>query len=146
MNSPDVYTDVMGRKFRFGDHVCMELTMGLTLEQRTGLLVQVRKDCGQFGSDIYFIRRRDGSLATFENAMMRHVGDEIFERSFYRSNGSEPPAIPPQPVNAEDEDAPDAEYTMRGADGNMWPETGFIIEGSRQPQLPGSFAVTIMQR
>lgn len=42
--------------FRFNDVVEFLFTF-LHEEDRIGRLVQVRKGCGQFGSDMYFIRR-----------------------------------------------------------------------------------------
>lgn len=74
-----VYTAYNGKSFRFNDHVCVEMLFGVPDEERTGRLVQVRKGCGQFGSDLYFIRLRDESLMTFENAMIRKVDDTEFE-------------------------------------------------------------------
>lgn len=126
-----------GKEFRFNDHVCIEMLMGVPIEKRTGRLVQVRKGCGQFGSCIYFLRMRDGSLATFENAMIRHVDDEQFVDAFYRLNGKEAPVIPDQaPV---DSDSETATYTI----GGEWPETGFIVDAPKQPETPGCFSMAI---
>jgi hypothetical protein len=36
-------------------------------ERRIGFCVQIRKNCGQFGSDMIFLRHPDGSLVTHEN-------------------------------------------------------------------------------
>lgn len=127
-----------GKVFKFNDHVCMEMTMGVPIEKRTGRLVQVRKGCGQFGSDIFFIRLRDGGLQCWENAMMRHVGDKEFERAFYLSNGNQPPVIPEQPIDAIDTTGD--EYSIAG----KYPETGFIVEKPTQPQTPGAFAITVL--
>jgi hypothetical protein len=129
-----------GRTFRFNDHVCIELLMGVPDEKRTGRLVQVRKKCGQFGSDIYFVRLRDGSLACFENALMRHVGDKRFEDAFYRSNGKQPPMIPDQPP-----DPIDTETDIYSI-GEKWPETGFIVENSKRPQTPGAFSIAVISK
>lgn len=126
-----------GKEFRFNDHVCVEMLMGVPDEKRTGRLVQVRKGCGQFGSSIYLIRLRDGSLVSFENVMIRHVDDEKFVEAFYLSNGMQPPIIPNQAKNSYDSEA--VEYRLAG----KWPEIGFIIENPAQPQTPGSFAMTI---
>ena len=126
-----------GKEFRFNDHVCVEMLMGVPIEKRTGKLVQVRKGCGQFGSCIYFLRMRDGSLATFENAMIRHVDDEQFVDAFYRLNGKEAPLIPDQaPV---DSDSKTSTYTI----GGEWPETGFIVDAPKQPKTPGCFSMAI---
>ena len=126
-----------GKEFRFNDHVCIETLFGVPIENRTGRLVQARKGCGQFGSNIYFIRLRDGSLVTFENALIRHVDDEQFVDAFYRRNGQAAPVIPDQ---APDEnDSVNATYSI----GGQWPETGFIVAAPKQPETPGSFAMTI---
>jgi len=90
------YVDSYNEKFAFNDHICVELMMGVPDEKRTGRLVQVRKGAGAFGSDIYILRLRDGSLAAYENALIRHVNDVRFEDAFYRSNGKTPPIIPEQ--------------------------------------------------
>lgn len=126
--STQVYTSPERRSFKFNDHVCVEMLMGIPDEMRTGRLVQVRKGVGEFGSDVLFIRRRDGSLCTFENVMIRHVGDKDFEHAFYISNHRTPPDIPPQPVD--ESDTEDVRYFI----GTEWPETGFIIENPKQPQ------------
>jgi hypothetical protein len=132
------YTNSYGKTFEFNDHVCMELTLGIPIEKRTGRLVQIRKGVGAFGSDIYFLRLRDGGLFTWENVMMRHVGDERFETAFYTSNGKQPPVIPEQPINPEDNT--EEEYTIL----DKYPETGFIIENPKQPKSGhNSFAMTI---
>jgi hypothetical protein len=126
-----------GKEFRFNDHVCVEMLMGVPIEKRTGRLVQVRKGCGQFGSCIYFLRMRDGSLATFENVMIRHVDDEQFVDAFYRLNGKEAPVIPAQaPADSESETST---YTI----GGEWPETGFIVGAPKQPETTGSFSMVI---
>jgi hypothetical protein len=132
-----VFRSDFGREFRFNDHVCVEMLMGVPDEKRTGRLVQVRKGCGQFGSCVFLLRLRDGSLMAFENAMLRHATDKRFEDSFYRSNGRQPPVIPDQPVN--DIDSETAAYSI----GDKWPETGFIVETPSQPQTPGAFAMMV---
>lgn len=132
-----VFRSYDGREFRFNDHVCIEMLMGVPDEKRTGRLVQVRKGCGQFGSCIFFLRLRDGSLMTFENAMIRHANDKEFEDAFYRSNGRQPPVIPDQLLNEADSET--EAYSIRG----KWPETGFIIENPSQPQTPGAFSMMV---
>lgn len=134
----EVYKDCYGKEFRFNDHVCMECTLGVPLEKRTGRLVQVRIGCGQFGSDMFFLRLRDGSLLVWENAMIRKVGDKRFEDAFYISNGKTPPEIPEQPAFEGDGTA--CEYSIR----DKYPETGFIIEKPSQPETPGAFSIAII--
>lgn len=118
------------REFRFNDHVVAEMMIGVAIEDRTGRLVQVRVGTGPFGTDQYFIRRRDQSLMCFANVLLRHVGDKGFEDAFYRGNGNEPPAIPEQP--AWDGDTEATEYSLS----ERYPETGFLIEKPRQPDDP----------
>jgi hypothetical protein len=83
------------------------------------------------------MRLRDGSLETFENALIRHVGDKRFEDAFYRANGLTPPVIPEQEINEDDSET--VTYTIQ----HKWPETGFIIEKPSQPETPGSFTMAI---
>lgn len=128
------------RSFSFNDHVCVEMLRGVPDERRTGRLVQVRKKCGQFGSDVYFIRLRDGSLMTFENVMIRRVDDSLFDRAFYICNDHIPPVIPYQAPD--DDDSETAEYGI----GGEWPETGFIVEKPSQPETPGCFGIAIIQQ
>lgn len=140
MNTEEIYTCSWGRKFRFNDHVVMEMTLGISDDRRTGRLVQVRKGVGQFGSDVFFLRLRNESLVTFENAMIRHVDDRKFEDAFYASNGKESPVIPLQ--SPFEGDSAEAEYSIK----NKWPETGFLIETPKQPESSTqSFAMTVIQ-
>ena len=125
-----------GKEFVFNDHIYGEMLMAPE-EKRSGRLVQVRKGCGQFGSNVYFVRLRDGSLMTWENVMIRHIDDERFIEAFYLSNGNEPPIVSAQAVD--ESDSVDVEYTI----GGEYPETGFIIEAPKQPETPGHFAMMI---
>lgn len=129
--------DERGKEFRFNDHICGEMLMGVPDEKCTGRLVQVRKGCGQFKSNVYFVRLRDGSLMTWENVMIRHVDDERFIAAFYHSNGRQPPEVPNQECNPDDSET--VEYTIRGE----YPEVGFIVDEPKQPETPGSFAMMI---
>lgn len=126
-----------GKEFRFNDHVCVEMLVGVPIEKRTGRLVQVRRGCGQFGSCVYMLRLRDGSLATFENVIIRHVDDEQFVDAFYRLNEKEAPVIPDQSPAASDSET--ATYSI----GGEWPEIGFIVDEPKQPETPGSFTMMI---
>lgn len=106
--------------FRFNDVVEFLFTF-LPEEDRIGRLVQVRKGCGQFGSDVYFIRRASGVLITGENCRLQHSESEM---------------IPIDPA-----DATTVEYSIRG----KYPEVGFVVEAPRQPQTPPvafGFAIT----
>lgn len=106
-----------GDVFQFNDVVEFLFTF-LPEEDRIGRLVQVRKGCGQFGTDVYLIRRINGVLMTCENCRMVHSDKDI-------------------PVHAGD--STDSEYTIKGE----YPETGFVIEKPNQPQTPGCFGMTI---
>ena len=137
MKNTTQYVSPEGRRFHFNDHVCVEMLIGVPDEKRTGRLVQVRKGCGQFGSDVYFLRLRDESLMTFSNAMIRHVDDERFVDAFYRFNGRTPPVIPPQaPLEGDTEETA---YSIC----SRWAEAGFVIENSSLPQPPGCFSLVI---
>jgi hypothetical protein len=125
-----------GKKFKFNDHVYGEMLL-CDESKRSGLLVQVRIGCGQFGSDVYFVRLRDGTLQTWENVMLRHVKDEKFVDAFYRYNSVEPPNVPPQPP--EGIDTGKDSYSRNG----LYPEVGFLVEKPEDPQTPGSFTMTI---
>lgn len=132
------YLSLERRTFHFNDHVCVEGLLGQPDENRTGRLVQVRKGVGAFGSDVFFLRLRDGRLWTFSNALIRHVDDEQFVEAFYSSNGRRAPVIPDQaPYEG---DSIEAIYTIS----NEWPEIGFIIEQPKQPASPTqSFSMII---
>jgi hypothetical protein len=122
------YTSHYGKIFRFNDHICVEMLMGVSDEKRTGRLIQVRKGVGAFGSDLYLVRLRDESLMSFHNVMIRRVDDKRFEFAFYTSNGVQAPVIPPQLVYPSD--SPEMEYTIR----DEWPEIGFIVDNPKQPK------------
>lgn len=105
--------------FRFNDVVEFLFTL-LPEEDRIGRLVQVREGCGQFGSDVYFIRRASGALITGENCRLQHSDKDI----------------PVDPT-----DATTVEYSIKG----KYPEAGFVVEAPRQPQTPPvafGFAIT----
>jgi hypothetical protein len=105
------YRDHKGNEFAFNDVVEGWST------RRIGRLVQVRKGCGQFGSDVYFLRTADGKLCTVENDSLKHSDAMITICC----------------------DTPETEYTITGE----WPETGFIVDSPKQPENPGSFSILI---
>ena len=92
--------------FRFNDVVEFLFTF-LPEEDRIGRLVQVRKGCGQFGSDVYFIRRANGVLITGENCRLQHSTKDI---------------------SVDAADTTMVEYSIRG----KYPEVGFVVEAPRQ--------------
>ena len=120
--SASIYKNDRKKEFSFNAHVVVEMLIGVPDEERTGRLVQVRKEGGRFGMDLYFIRLRDGDLRTFENVLIRHVDDKDFIRAFYISNGVQPPEVPEQEPYPGDTET--ATYKIMG----QFPETGFIIE------------------
>lgn len=64
------YTRVMyggDRNAAQGQMVVTGPTQASSPEKRIGFCVQIRKNCGQFGSDMVFLRHPDGSLTTHEN-------------------------------------------------------------------------------
>ncbi len=133
----DTYTSDSGRRFAFNEIVVVEMLLGVPAERRIGRLVQVRLGAGAFGSDLCFVRLRDGSLVTFENVLIRSARDRAFEEGFYRSNGTSPPAVGDESGYPSDE--PGATYLVR--DG--FPETGFVVAGaSGPPARQQSFAIT----
>lgn len=116
------------KPFEFNDHIVVEMLLGAPDELRTGRLVQVRKGVGAFGTDLFIVRLRDGSMRSFENVMIRKVGDKQFEEAFYVLNGRTPPVVPEQPEYPND--STDGEYSIK----QRWPETGFVIEKPKQPK------------
>jgi len=100
------YTDFRGVSWEFNDSVIVAFCPG-TVEERSGRLVQVRQGIGAFGSNLYFIRHKNGSLGTFENSMLKAFNGDL-----------------PDPI-----DAPNTEYTIQ----LHYPETGFVIENPKQP-------------
>ncbi len=80
---------------------------------RVGKVVQVRKEAGDFGSDMVLIRTLDGKLARHENQYFCTIKDEFIpelEKLYIEQYGDE-------------RDEPNTEYTL----GKEFPETGFII-------------------
>jgi hypothetical protein len=56
-----------GRSPTQGQFVITGAQAGGPLERRIGFCVQIRKKCGQFGSDLLFLRHPSGELVTHEN-------------------------------------------------------------------------------
>ena len=113
------YEGDFGNLFYFNDPVIAECCFAPERE-RVGRLVQVRKKAGAWGSDIYFIRRGDGGLMTFENVSLRKYSGKVAE--------------------PDEGDSVDAEYSVRGE----YPETGFVIkEPCGPPAQEQSFSLTI---
>ena len=121
LSSP--YENIAGVKFHFNTPVLFCLCPG-QIEDRCGRLVQVRKGIGAFGSDLYFLRRNDGSLITGEN---------LYLTKYYGY------VAPPEPC-----DSVDTEYTVSPE--ARYPEKGFVIDNpSGPPAMVQSFAITITE-
>ena len=99
-------------------------------DNQFGRVVQIRLGCGQFGSDMYFIRLCTGELITAENQSFRKVPEkyiELVESHFSTSMEYE-------------KDGFEKGYTISG---NQL-EIGFIIDGKNTQGTPDeSFSITI---
>jgi hypothetical protein len=94
-----------------------------------GFCVQVRLRCGQFGSDMVFLRHADGSLITHENQCYYALGEEqvaIARHTFT--------------MLPDDED-----YTQGYRCANKVHERGFVVTGSASPAalLRGGIGVRV---
>lgn len=98
--------------FRFNDPVQATMIFSKD-EDRIGRLVQVRKNAGAFGSDMYLIRRVNGKLIRIENAGLAPYTEK--ELPFFEGDSEE------------------QEYTLGDSES---PETGFIIENA-SPSVDG---------
>ena len=117
----DVYKSMFGKLLWFNDPVKIMYTL-LPESECIGRLVQVRKSCGAWGTDIFFIRKPDGVLHTFENA-----GIEKFTK---------------WELPVDETDSTEVEYTIKG----QWGETGFVIEEPKQPQsYSPPFSIAVQQ-
>lgn len=113
-----IYKDHLNREFRHNDVV--ECTcVFLPRNEAVGRLLQVRRGKGQFGSDIFLVRRRDGSLMSFENVGLQHASDDI-------------------PINGDD--TLDVKYTLQG----QFPECGFIVDEPKKPAAPSQMRLVFL--
>lgn len=96
------------------------------LMRRVGYCVQIRLKCGQFGSDMIFLRHADGSLCTHENQYF-----------FALSPEQEALAMPLFAEHLAEEDY--AGYSCC----NGVREVGFIIEKSKSESSVGSSSMTM---
>jgi hypothetical protein len=97
-------------------------------ESRIGYCVQVRIKCGQYGSDMVFLRHTNGNLTTHEN------------QSFYAMN-EEQEAL----ARGIFEVLPEEEDYSEGFSVNGIRETGFVVENSAtapSPVTPVSVVLT----
>jgi hypothetical protein len=94
-------------------------------------VVQIRLGCGQFGSDMYFLRLPTGELITAENQSFRKIPDQFIsdvEKHFSTT------------LEDEKEGFEDG-FTIAG----KYPETGFIIDGKNTKGTPDEpVAITVI--
>jgi hypothetical protein len=111
-----------------GQMVVTGQQVGGSTEGRIGYCVQIRKNCGQFGSDMVFLRRPDGGLTTHENQGYYPMTDE--QEKLARSLFAELP---------EDEDYSEG-YLCCG----KVHELGFLIDHSKSTPTPNTpFNLTV---
>jgi hypothetical protein len=98
------------------------------LEKYIGYCVQIRKNCGQFGSDMVFLRHADGSLTTHENQCFYSMTEEqeALARTVFE-------CLP-------EEEEPELGYKCC----QKIHEVGFLIEKSEtQPSPNTPFSITV---
>jgi len=99
------YKQLFGPELNYKD--CVSSTTAMSGGKVVvGRLLQVRLECGAFGSDVIFIRTPEGKLVTVENDMLKKLPIDSF----------------PDVAS----DSLEQEYTILG----KYPETGFIINNS----------------
>lgn len=94
-----------------------------------GLLIQVRKAAGAFGSDLTLIRLADGSLGSYENTPHWVPGPGIYAE------------LEPELELVKHIDDPESEYTIAGED----PQIGFIVHGAAQLTEDPPFSIAIIK-
>jgi hypothetical protein len=115
------YTQFNGRVLAYKE--CVSSTSALLNGERViGRLLQIRKNAGACGMDIFLIRKPCGKLVTVENDILN---------------------VLPNTLPDLEQDKPSVEYTI----GQDYPATGFIIENSPRihtsaPTTTFSVAVT----
>lgn len=117
-----------------GQFVLMSSWRMHPLMRRIGFITQVRVGCGQFRSDIVFIRLIDGELITFENESYHKLSPEhvALAREVFEITPEE-----------EFEDDPEPEYSIQG----KHKRRGFIINDDDTPGSPDTpFAITVIGR
>jgi len=115
-------------KLSFGDFLLSAIST--TGEQTLGYVVQIRKDWGQFGSDMIFIRDQNGSLATHENQGFWILTNEQIKlvMPFFQKNPSD-----------EMSENPDLEYSIS----KSRLKSGFIVDSDHAPTRIDSCAISI---
>ena len=119
-NNKSEYKTYYGGTLNFNDAVkCSTLSI-MTGKDVIGRLVQVRKNCGSFKTDVFFIRLPDETLQTFENEHIVKIEDDI-------PNGP---------------DSITAEYTIKG----KYPKVGFIVDESEWDVKESSFSMMVSDK
>ena len=101
-------------------------------DNQFGRVVQIRSKCGQFGSDMYFLRLPDGTLMTAENQSYRQVPKHFLD-------------------DVESNFTTDISYEKDGFEkgysiGGDQLEIGFLVDGMNTKGTPNQhFAITITQ-
>lgn len=99
-------------------------------DNQFGRVVQIRTGCGQFGSDMYFLRMPDGTLLTAENQAYRKIPEQFIEavESHFSTN-----------LDYENEGFENG-FTISGKQ----LEVGFIVDGKSTQGTPDeAFGITI---
>ena len=99
-------------------------------DNQFGRVVQIRLGCGQFGSDMYFLRMPNGDLMTAENQSFRKVPEQFYEQVASHFT-----------MSIDDEvDGFEMGYTIGGDQ----LEVGFIVDGKNTKGSPDtSFSITV---
>jgi hypothetical protein len=100
---------------------------GWNLLKHVGYCVQVRKGCGQYSSDMVFLRHPDGSLTTHENQSFfaMTAEQEVLAREIFE-------------VLPEDED-----FSQGFSCTDKIREIGYVIENSASKASPGQSTLTM---
>lgn len=68
--------------YQYGELVipCFAGALNVPIERQICRVVQIRKEIGQFGSDLFFVRHADGSLMVWENQSFFRVKEKYVSR------------------------------------------------------------------
>lgn len=105
-------------EYKYGDLVipfAAEI-LGISIEKQICRVVQIRKEIGQFGSDLFFVRHADGDLFVWENQHFYKVKEKYIQQIETVYNQHDAIEI--------DDDKPDVGYRYSG---NKEFIKGFII-------------------
>lgn len=100
-----------------------------SFNNQLGRVVQIRTKCGQFGSDMYFLRMPDGSLITAENQSYRKIPEQFIDEveSYFETNLDD------------EKEGVEKGYSI----GGKQEEVGYIISGENTSGSPDThFSIT----